>query len=181
MDIARESFSEQGYGATSTEAIIKKAQVTKGALYHHFQSKKALFEAVYRELEDEVAEHIAKASSRGKDPWQQLLYGCFAYLEACAEPGFRRVMRADAPAVLGMEHWATIDREYGVERLLPFIKSLKRAGLLRVRFPEAFTWQLTGAMNEATFWIAQHPNPKKALRESKAVLKEMLESVRGHE
>ena len=179
LSIAREYFAEKGYAETKTEDIIREAGVTKGALYHHFPSKKHLFEAVYISLEEELAEKIMLASTKQSDPWQQILKGCYAYLETCHDPAFRRIMRVDAPSVLGMTRWAEIDRAYGVERLLPAMQDLVTKGIATTTVIEAFTWQLTGAMNEATFWIAQHRNPSAALRQSKTALRTLLESIKA--
>ncbi len=178
LAIARKAFAKQGYAATRTGDIITQANVTKGALYHHYPSKRHLFEAVYRAVEDEAAERIAVACEAATNPWDRLLEGCYAYMETCQDPEFRRIMRIDAPAVLGMEKWSEIDREYGVQRLLPALQSLLDAGVIDVPVVEAFTWQLTGAMNEATFWIAQHHSPDTALHESKKALRLILESVK---
>ncbi len=178
LSIARTFFAERGYADTKTEDIISEAQVTKGALYHHFPSKKHLFEAVYIALEEEVAQKIMVASTKPSDPWQRILSGCYAYLETCHDPTFRRIMRVDAPSVLGMNRWAEIDRSYGVERLLPAMRELVKQGVVKTQVIEAFTWQLTGAMNEATFWIAQHKNPNAALKQSKTALRTLLESIK---
>ncbi|MFT5500121.1 MAG: AcrR family transcriptional regulator [Woeseiaceae bacterium] len=178
LGIARKAFSEQGFAASRTEQIIARAGVTKGALYHHFSSKKDLFEAVYRSVEDEVAARISAAVAAIEDPWEQLLGGCYAYLEACQDPGLQRILRVDGPSVLGLERWSKIDREYGVDRLLPALRNMSAQGVINVPSVDAFAWQLTGAMNEATFWIARHENPQAALRESKKTLSLMLEGAR---
>lgn len=179
LGIARKAFSEQGYTASRTDQIIARAGVTKGALYHHFASKKDLFEAVYRSVEDEVAARIQAAVTAIDDPWQQLLAGCFAYLEACQDPGLQRILRIDGPAVLGVELWSKIDREYGVDRLLPALRNMSAQGVITVPSVDAFAWQLTGAMNEATFWIARHENPQAALSESKKMLSLLLEGAKS--
>lgn len=178
LSIAQATFAEHGYAATTTLDIIEQAGVTKGALYHHFPSKKHLFEAVYRSIEREMGERISAASANVSDPWESLLRGCFAYLESSQEREWQRILRVDGPAVLGLETWAKIDREYGLDRLMPFLKHLNDVGVIKVPSVEAFGRQLTGAMNEATFWIAQHDKPKKALLESKKTLRLFLEGVR---
>lgn len=179
LAIAVKAFSKQGYTSTGTEQIIAAAGLTKGALYHHYASKKALFEAAYRAAEEEVARRILSACANISDPWEQLLAGCFAYLDACSDPGLQRILRVDGPAVLGLERWAEIDREFGLDRLMPSLESMADAGIIKVPSVEAFACQLTGAMNESTFWIVQHTRPDVALRESKEMLVALLQSVRN--
>ena len=106
-----------------------------------------------------------------------MLAGCFAYLDACADDGLQRILRVDGPAVLGLEKWAAIDRKYGVDRLVPALRHMADADIIEVPSVEAFAWQLSGAMNEATFWIAQHKDPARALRESKDMLRTLLSGV----
>jgi AcrR family transcriptional regulator len=49
---AVELFAEQGFDATSVNQVVQRADVAKGALYHHFASKDDLLYEVYRELVD---------------------------------------------------------------------------------------------------------------------------------
>lgn len=178
LSIAQRTFAERGYEGTATADIIVEAGITKGALYHHFSSKRLLFEAAYKATEEEVSRRISHASSSVNEPWEKLLSGCFAYLEICRDPGLRQIMRVDAPSVLGLNRWSEIDREYGVERLIPFLTMLRDQGIIRLPAVEAFAWQLTGALNEATFWIAQHSDPDQALEQSKDSLRLVLQSIR---
>lgn len=179
LDIAQEIFTQRGYAAATTQEVIDKAGVTKGALYHHFSSKQALFEAVYRRAETRMGERIQSASGRNEDGFEQLKAGCFAYLECCSDDKFHRILRLDGPAALGAQRWREIDREFGVHRLLPFLMLLADKQVIKVASVEAFAFQLTGAMNEATFWIAQHENPPLAMQRSKAVLAELLLAVKA--
>lgn len=87
-------------------------------------------------------------------------------------------MRIDGPAVLGPQQWAKIDAEYGLERLLPFLEFLAANQIIRVPSVPAFARLLTGAMNEASFWIASAQDQPAALADSKATLTAWLEGVR---
>ncbi len=179
LTIASELFAKQGYAATTTEEIIRIGGVTKGALYHHFSTKRALFEAVYVEAERAVAARIDASAETAGDSWEQLLGGCFAYIEACSDSALQQILRIDGPSVLGLAEWRRIDHLFGRDRLLPFLEHLVATGVITVPSVLAFVHQLTGAMNEATFWIAQHPQRTIALEESKRMLEVLLSGVRS--
>jgi len=49
LDVTFDEIYINGYAATSIDAILKKAGVPKGSLYHHFGSKKALVMVMIRE------------------------------------------------------------------------------------------------------------------------------------
>jgi len=178
LTIAGNLFAKQGYAATTTEEIIHIAGVTKGALYHHFSTKRLLFEAVYVEAEQTLAAKIDTASSNANEPWEQLMSGCYAYLEACSDPDLQQILRIDGPSVLGLVYWRKIDQQFGFDRLLPFLEHLSVTNVINVPSVTAFVYQLTGAMNEATFWIAQHSQRELALEESKLTLRVLLQGVR---
>jgi len=178
LGLAKRIFSDQGYEVLTLDKLIKEAGVTKGAFYHHFSSKKALFEEVYYQAEDEVAECIKAASEQETLEWDQLLAGCDAYLEAFADPGLQRILKIDGPSVLGWERWCEIDAQYGSDKLEVFLEWMRRDGIINVTSTKALVHQLLGAMNEATFWIIQSEDQETALLESKMVLRQLLDSIR---
>lgn len=177
--LAKGIFAEQGYAALTLDGLIKQAGLTKGAFYHHFPSKQALFEAVYIQAEEEVGERIMKASASATEPWDQLLSGCDTYLEACADPGLQRILRLDGPSVLGWERWSEIDAEFGSGKLEAFLTQLNEGNIIRISSPKAAAHLLSGAMNEATFWIAESKNSDEALRESRETLRKLLKGFRA--
>jgi AcrR family transcriptional regulator len=103
VNAARELFEARGFAATSTPEIVAAANVTRGALYHHFTDKTELFHAVARQVAQEVADGIAQRSRRHKKPAEALLAGAQAYFAAMAEAGRARLLLLEAPAVLSAE------------------------------------------------------------------------------
>src|SRR5437868_14309250 len=77
---ARELFAERGYAGTSIEDIVRAAGVTRGALYHHFDSKADVFRAVFEDLERDLAAMSVEAARGKRDPWKQMEAGCMAFL-----------------------------------------------------------------------------------------------------
>lgn len=122
VDAARTLFTEQGYAATGTEQIVARARVTRGALYHHFRDKTALFRAVMHTVAGELAEQLVaaeleRATHQPGDAWQQLRHGVQAYLDACVDSEFQRIVLVEGPAVLGREAWDALVEQHGHQML----------------------------------------------------------------
>ncbi len=75
LTVARQLFVAHGYAETSTPQIVKAAQVTRGALYHHFEDKLALFRAVIEQEADNVAEAIKLSAPEGETDLELLVKG----------------------------------------------------------------------------------------------------------
>lgn len=178
LEIARQQFTKHGYAQTATEAIVEEAGVTRGALYHHFESKEGLFKAVVEVVQQEVAVRIEEAVSKHNDPWQQLLIGCKTFLTASMDADIQQIMLLDAPAVLGFETWREIDRQNSMRLLQESVQELVDKKIIATPSAEAFTHLLSGAMNEAALWVARSTQPKKTLAEAARTLEHLLNSVR---
>src|SRR5690349_22460513 len=101
IDAALELFSERGYADVGTEEIVARANVTRGALYHHFEDKRDLFRAVFERVEEDLVQKIAATMEGAGDPWELMLAGMRAFLDACDDPAVKQISLTDAPAVLG--------------------------------------------------------------------------------
>jgi AcrR family transcriptional regulator len=174
---SRRLFAAQGYAAVGLAEIVRAAGVTKGALYHHFDSKADLFRAVLAELQEEVAVRVAAAGDAQAEPWDQLAAGCRAFLEAGADPDFQRILLVDGPAVLGWAEWRALDEQGSARHLVDALAMLVEAGLLAPQPVEPLARLLSGAMNEAALWLATTAEPG-ALEDTWAALARMLESLR---
>ena len=111
IEAARRLFVEKGYAETATPDIVAEAGVTRGALYHHFEDKRALFRATLEREAEAVAAQIETVSNASGTPREALLSGAAAYFDAMAEPGRTRLLLLEAPAVLGFEAMGAIERD----------------------------------------------------------------------
>src|SRR5438045_9134228 len=107
-------FAERGFADTPTEAVVKAAGVTRGALYHHFTDKADLFRAVYEDLERRVIARVEEAVAGLTDPLAVLHRGAEAFLDACLEPAVQRSVLLEGPAGRGSEAWRQIDMAEGL-------------------------------------------------------------------
>ncbi|WP_017595679.1 TetR/AcrR family transcriptional regulator [Nocardiopsis potens] len=156
---ARRLFAEHGYAGVGLAGLVRAAGVTKGALYHHFGSKEGLFREVLRQVQGEVADRVERAADALQDPWDRLSAGCRAFLAAGADPGIRRIMLIDAPAVLGWEEWRAMDEAASARHLADALTELVEAGAIAPRPVEPLAHLLSGAMNEAALWLARSTGP----------------------
>ena len=82
-----ELFAERGYAEVGTEEVVARAKVTRGALYHHFEDKRDLFRAVHERVEEDLVERIAAQMEGVSDPWEVMVTGTRAFLDACDDAG----------------------------------------------------------------------------------------------
>lgn len=165
LDVARDGFGRQGYAKVSLESVAAEAQMTKGAVYHHFGSKEALFEAVFRREHRRMIALVAAKSRHADDPLDSILRGSRAYLQAIVEPTVGRILLQDGPAVLGWERWRRCE-EPGFEQLLATsLAAADAKGILRNGLRPAETAiLLLGAMTEGALTIAHSKSPRATAR-----------------
>lgn len=178
IEIARTHFTEHGYANTALELIVNEAELTRGAVYHHFRSKKELFRVVLEDVQREVAERVEGDASTSEDSWQQLYLGCRAFIMAAVEENKRRIMLIDGPAIMGWETWREMDQNHSMRLLKGQLGIMQEQGELQ-RIPlDALTHLISGGLNELALWIANESEQPKALDEAMKVLGAFLEGFK---
>ena len=180
MKVARKLFEERDYADVATEEIVKRARVTRGALYHHFHDKKDLFRAVHEQLEAEMAEEIGRqlAEVAASDPLEALVTGARTFLDHCTEP-VARIVLVNAPSVLGWEEWREIDEKYGLGLVMAGLQGAMDAGVLREQPVKPLAHLMLGALGEAGMLIANSEDPVATRREVEPPLLALLEGLRA--
>lgn len=151
---ARDLFATHGFADTGTEAVVKAAGVTRGALYHHFRDKTDLFRAVYEDLEQDLVERVVAEVAAAGDPLDVLRRGAEAFLDACLDPAVHRVVLLEGPSVLGWAAWREIDQAYGLGLVRAALEAAMRAGAIRTVPVEALSHVLLGALVEGAMLLA---------------------------
>jgi AcrR family transcriptional regulator len=164
VDVAEELFTEHGYTATSLDSIVAGAEVTKGALYHHFSGKQAVFEAVFDRVETRAAERIQQALSGHQDPWEKAKAGLRAFLAVVQEPAYRRMVIQDGPSVLGYERFREQEERSTYSNVVDIVRSVTAAGSwdLDEDMLETFSRIFFGAMSSAGEAVATSPGARAA-------------------
>jgi AcrR family transcriptional regulator len=178
LRVARELFGEHGYGATSTEEIVSLAGVTKGALYHHFADKEALFRAVFEQVQRETTERVA-AEFLARDPWDALISGCNLWIDAFGDPVVRQIALVDARSVLGWETAHEIETRFTTVALRGALRKAMRCGVIEQQPLRPLALVLSGALGEACQYVAQADDVESARKEVSGLIEALLRGVRA--
>ena len=175
---ARRLFAADGYNATSIEDVVAAAGVTKGALYHHFRSKRDLFRAVFEQEERALARKCHEAYERESDPWDGFYAGCRAFLEESLDPGVQRIALLDGPAVLGWETVRQIEAEYSLAMIENALRQAIENGRIAPRDTGPLAHMLFGALGEGAMMVARSGGDQRAaMREVAREVRAMLTAL----
>jgi AcrR family transcriptional regulator len=173
---ARELFGRRGYGAVPVEEVVRRAGVTRGALYHQFPGgKEELFRAVFEEVEGELLQQVetAGAALGPADPLSALRAGVDAALDASLDPAVARLTLLDAPAVLGWEAWRALGERYALGVVRDALEAAVEAGALAPVPVEPLAHALLAAIEESALWVARAEDGRAA----RAAAGEALEAL----
>ena len=164
VDVAEQLFTQHGYAATSLDAIVAGADVTKGALYHHFSGKQAIFEAAFERVQSRATSGIAQAIEGHQDPWDKAQAGMRAFLGAVQEPGYRQVVVSDGPSVLGHERYREQEERSTYALVGEIVRSVLTAEGREVddAMLDTFTRIFFGALSAAGGSVAVSDDPAAA-------------------
>ncbi|MFE0022279.1 TetR/AcrR family transcriptional regulator [Amycolatopsis sp. NPDC059021] len=159
---ARALFAARGYHAVPADEIVRAAGVTRGALYHHYADKQALFRDVVIEVETEFTAEITTLLDNAPDVATGLISGLKAFLDICDRQEMRRIILIDAPAVLGWADWRAIEAEHGLGVLVETLTRAVDEGLILPQPVDVLARLILSALIEAALVIASADDPAQA-------------------
>jgi AcrR family transcriptional regulator len=177
IKVATGLFAVRGYEDTPIEEVLRVAGVSKGALYHHFPNKEALFEAVFREQCARSMDHIKKAAVEATDPLDMLRSGCQAWLDMTMDPSVRRITLIDGPGVLGWQRWREIDQEHYVGLVKHALEAATEAGQIRAQNIDLMAHLACAMLGEAAMLIAQAQDPVAARQDAGLAVNRLIDAV----
>lgn len=173
-----ELFAERGYAGASLDEVAARARVTKGALYHHFAGKQALFLAAFDQVEREVVQRVAATLTARATPWESAMHGLRSYLDICLEPSYQRIVMRDAPAVLGLAEWRSCEERYTLGIIRDVLAALIKSGDVEPLPLDALTAIVFSALGSGAELIAASDDPESAGREVGGVIERLLAGLR---
>ena len=181
LDAAREAFTRLGFAEASMEEIAERAGVSRGPLYHYFDSKQDLFAAVYEEVEQalaaEIASEIRTRTASESDAWQQVHVASQAFLDVSLHPAVQRIALLEAPTVLGWDARRDIAR-YGLALIRRGLQNAIDQRLIDPQPVEPLAHILRAALSEGALFIARAEDQAAARAEVGAAIERLLDGLR---
>jgi AcrR family transcriptional regulator len=177
IDAGRELFGARGYADVSTPEIAAAAGVSRGALYHQFDDKLALFAAVVEAVEAEVTQRLAALVAGAQDPLAALRAGAAAWLDIAGEAEVRRLVLTEGPVVLGWEAWRDLVTRHGLGLVEQVLALGIESGTIAPLPVPALAAIVAGALDEAALYVAGADDPAAARADALAVLERLLDGI----
>jgi AcrR family transcriptional regulator len=175
---ARRIFGERGFAATTIDNIAAGARVAKGAVYHHFATKEAVFEAVFEQVSLDLVADLDRISRAENDPLAAMAAGTQGYFAACSKGPTGQIILRDGPAVLGWERWREIDAKHFGGKFPRAIAAAMEAGVIAKQPIEPLARLLLGAVTEAAVAVSGGPDIGKAGTDYARAFRSLLDALR---
>ncbi len=174
---ARRLWGERGYAEVGTPEIAEAAGVTRGAMYHQYADKAALFRAVVEAMDQEILERLeaSVAAAQPESPADVIHAMADAWLDIAREPEVRQLMLLDAPSVIGWTEYREMSQQDSITRAEELLQAAIEAGQLRPQPLRPLALVLLGALEEAALYLARAENPDEAREEVRAVIRDLID------
>lgn len=177
LGVARDLFARQGYAATSLDMVAAAAGVTKGALYHHFPSKRDLFLEVYEREQHTIMDAIASAYRKENDAWSGFRAGVQASLTISCRPDVQRITLLDAPGAIGWAAMREIENRSTMRMLERGLRQVMDDGWIDPRPVASLASFLFGGMCEMAMTIAHSSHHRKDRAAAVAEIDRLLDAL----
>ena len=174
IEVATGLFAEHGYEGTSIEAVLTAAGVSRGALYHHFAGKEALFTAVLEAVSQRITVQLTEVISGCTDPVDAVRTGALGWIDLAGNPVIQRIMLVDAPSVLGWEQWRAMDEGRTVGAMRAMLQAVSDTGRLPGELVDPFAHMILAALDEAAMVVARASDSRVAVAEGRQAVEEFL-------
>lgn len=174
IDSGRVLFASKGFTGVGTTELADHAGVSRGAMYHQFRSKEALFGAVVESVEESVTTELVARLDPKLDTPAVLRAAARAWLDACRDPEVQQIVLLDGPVVLGWESFRQLIQKYGLGLTEGLLRTGVEEGSIKELPVDVMATMLLGAVNEAAMMIARSDDVDRTRHDALAVLDELL-------
>ena len=179
LTAARRLWGERGYAEVGTPEIAEAAGVTRGAMYHQYADKAALFRAVVEAMDEEIIARLqaAVAAAQPQTPADTMHAMANAWLDIAGEREVRQLMLLDAPSVIGWAEYREMSQQNSVVAAEELLNAAIEAGQLRPQPLRPLALVLLGAFDEAAMYLARADDPDQAREDVRAVIRDLIDGL----
>ncbi len=178
IEVARGLFAREGYDRTPTERILEMAGLSRGAMYHHFATKRDVFEAVFVQVSDETIVRAVRRSPPSDSPLEDLIGACLAWLREVRRPDVAAILIDQGPQVLGWKRARDLEALSSLRRMTQGLERAIAAGEVRVPSVQLAARLINAALAEAAL-AALHREPRTSRATQEAAIRQLIEGLRS--
>lgn len=176
LEVARIHFSKYGYAKVVMDDLCASAELTRGALHHHFGSKKGIFRAVVLTIFEEITYLLEKHYKQFRDPVQGYIETCVYYIDILSQEEMKQILVLDAPSVLG-EELRKLEEQYYIQPLIDSLTEWQKSHHLTSFDPVIMAHLIDGAIANSSLWVFTQQDTKLATEQVKVTLRRFLNSL----
>ncbi len=176
LDAAEALFAARGYEATSTDAILEASAISRGALYHHFATKQAIFEAVFQRVSDAAIERAMRGAPQSDSPLETLVQVCLRWLREVRKPAVAAIVIQQGPQVLGWKRARDLEARTSLGLMVRAIEQAESAGEVEVESPELAARFVNAVLAEAAL-ASLHRRPRISNAAVERSIRRMIEGL----
>ncbi|WP_179382181.1 TetR family transcriptional regulator [Streptomyces sp. SA15] len=181
LEAAAELFAEKGFDVTSVDDIAGTARVSKGAVYHHFADKRAIFDEVFKVSQHGVLDQVTVAlkalGGEEQSPGSVASAAVQGFLGAYVADARRRSLLRQSAGVLGVQRCREMDNELALPLVLGLLNQLAERGELQPVPIEMTATVIFGTLCEAATALAFAEDHEQAGKEAAQVVGYMLSGL----
>lgn len=178
IESAQRLFAEKGFAGTSLDEVAADARVTRGAVYHHFENKQALFQSVLELVDAQTIEHVVRRSAAAATAWDAALAGLDAFLDRCLDRTYQRICFEEGPAGMGFVNWWLHGEVHVGELLRAVLQGLQDEGKIDAPDIRSLASVMYGALTASAVTIGRSDDPARDRVLMRDTLVELLAGLR---
>ena len=176
LDASEALFAAHGYEATSTDAILEACEISRGALYHHFATKQAVFEAVFQRVSDAAIERAIRDAPQSSSPLETLVQACLRWLKEVRKPAVAAIVIEQGPQVLGWKRARDLEARTSLGLMIRGIERAESAGEVEVESVELAARFLNAVLAEAAL-ASVHRRPRLSNAAIERSIRQVIEGL----
>ncbi len=145
-------------------------------MYHHFASKREIFEAVFREVSDETIQGAIRQGGSGASRLDDLTRACLAWLREVRQPHAAAILLDQGPHVLGWQRARDLEAETSLGLMEVALERASAAGEIDV-VSVPLTARLLNAILAEAALVAVNDAPTAAVADVEQMIRQFIEGL----